>query len=72
MYITFASTKANKAQPTLALRPRGDINKSPNQGYQWPQNRTCVCVRQKFTKKTPTKTKSSIQVKKMETKKLNM
>ena len=26
----------NKAEPTLALKPRGDITRSPKQGYQWP------------------------------------
>ena len=26
---------ANKV-PTLALKPRGDITRSPKQGYQWP------------------------------------
>ena len=29
---------SNKAEPTLALKPRGDITRSPKQGYQWPQN----------------------------------
>ena len=48
MYITFASTKVNKAEPTLALKPRGDITRNPKQGYHWPQNRTCVCVRQTY------------------------
>ena len=38
---------ANKAEPTLALKPRGDVTRNPKQGYQWPQNRTCECVRQK-------------------------
>ena len=28
---------SNKAEPTLALKPRGDITRSPKQGYQWPQ-----------------------------------
>ena len=43
MYITFASAKiANKAEPTLALKPRGDVTRNPKQGYQWPQKRTCV------------------------------
>ena len=51
MYITFASAKiTNKAEPTLALKPRGDITRNPKQGYQWPQKRTCV--RQKLFKKT--------------------
>ena len=50
MYITFASAKiANKAEPTLALKPRGDVTRNPKQGYQWPQKRTCV--RQKLLKK---------------------
>ena len=35
----------NKAEPTLALKPRGDVTSNPKQGYQWPQNR--ICVRQK-------------------------
>ena len=43
MYITFASTKiVNKAEPTLALKPRGDVTRNPKQGYQWPKKRTCV------------------------------
>ena len=33
---------SNKAEPTLALKPRGDVNRSPKQGYQWPQKWTCV------------------------------
>ena len=32
----------NKAEPTLALKPRGDVTRNPKQGYQWPQKRTCV------------------------------
>ena len=44
IYITFASTKVNKAEPTLALKPRGHITRNPKEGYHWPQNRTCVCV----------------------------
>ena len=44
--------KANKAEPTLALKPRGDVTRNPKQGYQWPPKRTCVCVHQKlFLKK---------------------
>ena len=27
---------SNKAEPTLALKPRGDVTRSPKQGYQWP------------------------------------
>ena len=53
MYITPASAKVNKVEPTLALKPRGDVTRNLKQGYQWPQNRTRVCVRQKFKKKRP-------------------
>ena len=41
MYITFASAMRIR-QPTLALKPRGDITRNPKQGYQWPQKWTCV------------------------------
>ena len=41
---------SNKAEPTLALKPRGDITRSSKQGYQWPQKWTCV--QQKILKKT--------------------
>ena len=30
---------SNKAEPTLALKPRGDITRSPKQGYQWPHKK---------------------------------
>ena len=40
---------ANKVEPTLALKPRGDVIRSPKQGYQWPHKWTCV--QQKFKKK---------------------
>ena len=33
---------ANKAEPTLALKPRGDVTRSLKQGYQWPHKWTCV------------------------------
>ena len=26
--------KVNKAEPTLALKPRGDVTRNPKQGYQ--------------------------------------
>ena len=57
MYITFASAMRIKAEPTLALKPRGDVTRNPKQGYQWPQNRTCECVP---AKKTLKKKKNSI------------
>ena len=47
--------KANKAESTLALKPRGDVTRNPKQGYQWPQKRTCVCVRQKLKKHNKTR-----------------
>ena len=37
--------------PTLALKPRGDVTRSPKQGYQWPQKWACV-------QQTPLKKKS--------------
>ena len=40
---------SNKAEPTLALKPRGDVTRSPKQEYQWPQK--WACVQQKFKKK---------------------
>ena len=30
---------ANKAEPTPALKPRGDITRSPKQMYQWPHKK---------------------------------
>ena len=42
--------KVNKAKPTLALNPRGDITRNPKQGYQWPQKRTCVSAKKRFKK----------------------
>ena len=30
---------SNKAEPTLALKPRGDITRSPKQGYEWPHKK---------------------------------
>ena len=38
--------KANKTEPTLGLKPRADVARNPQQGYQWPQKR--ICVRQKL------------------------
>ena len=32
--------KVNKAEPTLALNPRGDVTRNPKQGYQWRTSRT--------------------------------
>ena len=37
---------ANKTELTLPLKPRGEIIRNPKQEYQWPQNRTCVCIYQ--------------------------
>ena len=30
---------SNKAEPTLALKPRGDVTRSPKQEYQWPHKK---------------------------------
>ena len=50
MYITFASAKnAIKAEPTVALKPGGDVTRNPKQGYSGLKKRTCV--RQKLKKK---------------------
>ena len=54
MYITFTFAMRIR-QPTVALKPRGDVTRNPKQRYQWPQNRTCECVRQKNLKKTTKK-----------------
>ena len=49
MYITFDSAKkANKAEPTLALNPRGDVTRNPKQVYQLPQKRKCVSAQKKY------------------------
>ena len=31
---------SKKAEPTPALKPRGTVNRSPKQGYQWPHKWT--------------------------------
>ena len=46
MYITFASAKiANKAEPTLALKPRGDVTRNPKQGVPVPQKKGHVSAK---------------------------
>ena len=42
MYITFTSAKVQIRLITLALKPRGEITKTSEQGYQRPQKWTCV------------------------------
>ena len=37
--------------PTLALKPRNDVTRSPKQGYQWPFKRICVHQKNFFKKK---------------------
>ena len=49
-YITFASAMRIR-QPTLPLKPRGDVTRNPKQGYQWPQNRTHVSAKKLLKKK---------------------
>ena len=42
MYITFAfAKKVNKAEPTLAFKPRGDVTRNSKQGYQCPPKDIC-------------------------------
>ena len=43
MYVTFASTKVNKAESTLALTPRGDVTK--NAKHDGPKIGPHTCVR---------------------------
>ena len=38
--------KANKVEPTLALKTRGDVTRNPKQGYQWPPKRICVSAKE--------------------------
>ena len=42
------SEKARK-RPTLALKPRADITRSPKQGYQWPHKKD-LCPQKFFEK----------------------
>ena len=51
MYITIASAKqANKSEPTMALKLRGDVMRNLKQWYQWPKKRTHVSAKN-FLKK---------------------
>ena len=43
---------ANEAEPTLALKSRGDVTRYPKEGCQWPHKRTIA--RQKHTNRSPT------------------
>ena len=40
--------KANKAETTLALKPRVDVTRNPKQGYQWPPKKGHVCPPKTF------------------------
>ena len=52
MYITFASAKiANKAEPTLALNPRGDVTKYLKQVPVAPKKDMCPPKKKKVFKK---------------------
>ena len=35
---------------TLALKPRGDITRSPKQGYQWPNKKEKIFIPKKLIK----------------------
>ena len=47
---------SNKAEPTLALKSRGDVTRSPKQGYQWPHKKDS-CTQIFFKKNLQTSTK---------------
>ena len=46
---------SNKAEPTLALKPRGDVTRSPKQGYQWPHKKDSCPPNFFLKKKVPSK-----------------
>ena len=53
MYITFTSAMQIR-QPTLALKPRGDVTRNPKQGYQCPppqEKDMCMCPPKTLKKK---------------------
>ena len=50
---------SNKAEPTLALKPRGEVTRSPKQGYQWPQEKDSCPPKINFKKKFKKKKKCS-------------
>ena len=55
---------SNKAVPTLALKPRGDITRSPKQGYQWPHKKdSCPAKIKKKTLSAPLKLHSFLSKK---------
>ena len=41
---------ANKAEPTLALKPTEDVTRSPKQGYQWPHKKDSCPPKKNFKK----------------------
>ena len=43
--------KANEAQPTLALKSRGNVTKKPKLGYKWPKRDMCMCLTKYFKKR---------------------
>ena len=49
-YSRAGTTQSVEHLPGLALKPRGDVARSPKQGYQWPPQKTYVL--QKCFKKT--------------------
>ena len=44
------ATKHASERSTLALKPRGDVTRSPKQGYQWPHEKNS-CPPKNFKKK---------------------
>ena len=43
---------SNKAEPTLALKPREDVTRSPKQGYQWPREKDSCPPKKTLKKKS--------------------
>ena len=41
---------SNKAEPTLALKPRGDVTRSLKEGYQWPHKKGLMSCKNYFKK----------------------
>ena len=52
---------SNKAEPILALKPRGNVTRSPKQGYQWPHKKDS-CTPKNFKKKKKISVQQCIQI----------
>ena len=52
-WVTCVPRQVQIRLPTLALKPRGDITRSPKQGYQWPHEKD-LCPPKFFFQKSQT------------------